>query len=438
MELLVANPRGFCAGVDRAIAVVDDLLEIADGPVYVRHAIVHNREVVRRLSARGARFVEDTRDVPHGAVMVLSAHGAAPFVHEEARARNLTVIDATCPLVTRVQLEVMRQSADGNSVIIIGHRGHVEVDGIAGNFKGKGVLRIVENEEEASVVQVPDPDAVGYVTQTTLAVSHAERIVQVLQRRFPNLIAPRGDTICYATQNRQDAVRTLAAQSDVIFVIGAPHSSNSNRMAEVAREAGCRAYLIEMAGEIGPERLSGVTRIGLTSGASAPEQLVQEAIGTLRRQYPGLVVRDFGVAERLRFKPPASLAMLRRDTTMDDAKTSRREPMRLDGLKDVLDAAADLATQVRETAIAGARVGERELAMLIGVTEETRDRTFSEQILKEARAVEIVAPLRGSAHRAVDLAFDGLGIGVRVTAQTLDRFLSAPRRGEPKVSATPA
>ncbi len=314
MNLWLANPRGFCAGVDRAVKIVEELIALEGAPIYVRHEIVHNRHVVDALSARGAVFVDDLDQVPAGALVVVSAHGAAPQVHAHARAAGLRLFDATCPLVTKVHLEVIRHARDGRAVIVIGHRDHVEVIGTVGHYDnphGDGI-HVVENEDEARTVQVPRPDHIAYVTQTTLAVETSAHVVAALRARFPALIAPRRDDICYATQNRQDAVRRLAARCSHVYVLGAPHSSNSVRLVEVAREAGAQALLIERADAIDPAWLAGVRHLGLTSSASAPECLVDEVIARLKVLVPALSVHEIGIPEQVVFKLPASVLDLRR------------------------------------------------------------------------------------------------------------------------------
>lgn len=314
MNLWLANPRGFCAGVDRAVRIVEELIALVGAPVYVRHEIVHNHHVVERLRDAGALFVDDLSEVPRGAVAVVSAHGAAPAVHAQARALGLRAFDATCPLVSKVHLEVMRQARAGRRVIVIGHRQHVEVIGTVGHYdnpEGDGIV-VVENEDEARRVRVPRPEQVAYVTQTTLAVETSARIVAVLRERFPALIAPHHDDICYATQNRQDAVRHLSARCSHVYVLGAPHSSNSVRLVEVARESGSAAQLIESAQDIDAEWFTGARHLGLTSSASAPECLVEEVLARLRSLVPVLAVREIGVPEQVVFKLPATLTELRR------------------------------------------------------------------------------------------------------------------------------
>jgi 4-hydroxy-3-methylbut-2-enyl diphosphate reductase len=313
MHVFLANPRGFCAGVERAVNIVDELLDLAGPPIYVRHAIVHNHHVVERLERRGAVFVDDLDDIPEGAVAVMSAHGVSRSVLDQAQKRTLRVIDATCPLVSKVQLEVFRQTSKGRTVIVIGHRGHVEVEGLCGHrHPGFGGVVVIETREEAETVEVPDPDAVAYVTQTTLAVDSTRAIVDVLRRRFPALAGPHGSTICYATQNRQDAVRQLALRCQVIVVIGAPHSSNSRRLTEVAEESGASAVLIEGAAELRQQMFAGTRHVGVTSSASAPEDLVAEVIAWLREHLPVAKVYEIGEAETVSFRPPAEMRQLKR------------------------------------------------------------------------------------------------------------------------------
>ncbi|MDB5671599.1 MAG: ispH [Alphaproteobacteria bacterium] len=313
MHVFLANPRGFCAGVDRAVSIVDELLDTVDQPIYVRHAIVHNHFVVEQLERRGAIFVEDVDEIPEGSIAVMSAHGVSRAVLERARERTLRVIDATCPLVSKVQLEVLRQTGKGRTVIVIGHRGHVEVDGLVGHRDpSRGGVVVIETREEAETVEVPRPDAVAYVTQTTLAVEATREIVDVLRRRFPALAEPHGSTICYATQNRQDAVIQLARRCQVIVVIGAPHSSNSRRLVEVAEETGARGVLIERASDLTTELFASARHVGVTSSASAPETLIEEVVAWLTEHLPVAKVYDIGERETISFRPPASLRALQR------------------------------------------------------------------------------------------------------------------------------
>jgi 4-hydroxy-3-methylbut-2-en-1-yl diphosphate reductase len=309
MRLVLANPRGFCAGVDRAIAVVEDLLERSTEPVFVRHEIVHNRVVVDGLRARGAVFVETLDEIPDGAVAVISAHGAPPEVFREGARRGLRLIDATCPLVSKVHLEVMRHARHGRAVVVIGHRAHVEVRGIVGYYQWPdgGGIHVVENAEEARNLTVPIPDRIGYVTQTTLALDETRRVIEVLKTRFPHLVAPHSQDICYATQNRQDAVRHLAKTCELILVIGAPHSSNSLRLCEVAQDAGVPDRLVQYPADIDAEWLAGRSVVGLTSSASAPEHLIAEAIARIKSFYPNLEVEEFGEAEQVKFRLPPEL-----------------------------------------------------------------------------------------------------------------------------------
>jgi 4-hydroxy-3-methylbut-2-enyl diphosphate reductase len=279
-EILVASPHGFCAGVSYAIEIVDLVLERYGPPVYVRHEIVHNRHVVDDLRARGAVFVDELADVPEGGLVIFSAHGVAPSVREEAARRHLRVIDATCPLVTKVHVEALRYARAGYEILVIGHRGHVEVVGTLGHAPES--MQLVETVADVERVQLRDPQRVAVVTQTTLSVDDTRDIVEAIRRRFPSVRLPAKDDICYATQNRQMAVKEVARQSDLVLVIGSPTSSNANRLVEVARNAGARARLIEHGGAIDPAWLAGVRAVGLTAGASTPEALVQEAIARLR------------------------------------------------------------------------------------------------------------------------------------------------------------
>jgi len=279
MEILLAKPRGFCAGVDRAIEIVKIALEAFDPPVYVRHEIVHNRHVVDGLRELGARFVDDLADVPPGGVVIFSAHGVSPAVRAEARERGLRTIDATCPLVTKVHLEALRYAREGTGIVLIGHPGHVEVEGTMGEVPGG--IWLVSTPEEVEGLVLPDPDRVVYLTQTTLSVDDTQAVVDALRRRFPNIRGPRKDDICYATTNRQNAVKAIAREAGVILVVGAPESSNSNRLVEVARALGVPSYLVESAGDIDPAWVKGARCVGLTAGASAPEKLVSDVIGRL-------------------------------------------------------------------------------------------------------------------------------------------------------------
>jgi 4-hydroxy-3-methylbut-2-enyl diphosphate reductase len=312
MNLWLANPRGFCAGVERAVKIVEELITLVDEPVYIRHEIVHNRAVVDGLKARGARFVERIDEVPRDGLVVISAHGAGPDVFHEAQAAGLRLFDATCPLVSKVHLEVLAHARAGRSVLVIGHRGHVEVVGTLGWYDAPADgIQVVADEREAREVQVRDPASVAYVTQTTLEVESANRVIAVLRERFPAIVKPHHDDICYATQNRQDAVRDLCRHCDRVLVLGAPHSSNSLRMVEVAQESGVDARLIESAAELQASWFEGATDVGLTSSASAPEHLVAAAVERIRALVADVRVRELGEPEHLVFKLPVPLLDLR-------------------------------------------------------------------------------------------------------------------------------
>jgi 4-hydroxy-3-methylbut-2-en-1-yl diphosphate reductase len=276
MRILLAAPRGYCAGVERAVEAVEHALVTHGAPVYVRKQIVHNAHVVRDLEAKGAVFVEDEADVPQGSVLVLSAHGVAPEVYEGARERNLVVLDATCPLVTKVHLEARRFAAEDRAIVLIGHAGHEEVVGTTGQAPGRTLL--VQSVEDARELQVGDPRNLSYLTQTTLSVDETNQIIGVLRERFPAIQGPPREDICYATQNRQDAVKEVARRADVVLVIGSENSSNSKRLAEVARELGTPAYLVDDEREVDPAWLEGAEVVGLTSGASAPDWLVDRML----------------------------------------------------------------------------------------------------------------------------------------------------------------
>ena len=306
-EILLAKPRGFCAGVDRAIAIVERALEQHGAPIYVRHEIVHNKFVVEDLRSKGAVFVEELDEVPRGATVIFSAHGVSLDVRREAEARGLRVFDATCPLVTKVHVEVSRMREQGREVIMIGHEGHPEAEGTMG--QSAGGMHLVETEEDVARLEVADPTKLAYVTQTTLSIDDCARIVAALKARFPGIVGPKKDDICYATQNRQDAVKTLARQCDVVLVVGSPNSSNSNRLREVAQNEGVRAYMVDNAGELRPEWLEGRSRVGITAGASAPEVLVQEVIARIRELGAVTVRRMEGVEETVKFPLPKGLRL---------------------------------------------------------------------------------------------------------------------------------
>jgi 4-hydroxy-3-methylbut-2-enyl diphosphate reductase len=298
-KVLLAAPRGYCAGVDRAVEAVEEALTRHGAPVYVRKQIVHNLHVVRDLEAKGAVFVEAETDVPEGAVVVLSAHGVAPSVYEAARARHLVVLDATCPLVTKVHLEARRFAADDRTILLIGHAGHEEVIGTTGQAPSRTIL--VQSVEDARTIQVPDPDGLSYLTQTTLSVDETNEILAVLRERFPMIQGPPREDICYATQNRQDAVKEIARRADVVLVIGSDNSSNSNRLAEVARELGTPAYLVDDETEVDPAWLEGREVVGVTSGASAPDWLVDRMLGFLAERGASEVEEVTVTQESLRF-----------------------------------------------------------------------------------------------------------------------------------------
>ena len=308
--ILLAAPRGFCAGVDRAIKIVELALDACGPPVYVRHAIVHNTHVVAELEAKGAIFVEDTDEVPEGGLIVFSAHGVPPQVRQRARELGLEMLDATCPLVTKVHYEARNYAEQGYDIVLVGHAGHQEVVGTMGH--APDAIHLVETPEDVASIEVRDPDRVAYISQTTLSVDDANRVISALKQRFPNARGPRGDDICYATQNRQDATRVLAARADVVLVVGSATSSNSKRMVEVALDHGARAaYLIDDADAIDPAWLAGADMIGLTSGASAPELLVDGVIATLQALPRGATVETLDVVdEQMHFALPAALHRL--------------------------------------------------------------------------------------------------------------------------------
>lgn len=305
MEVLLATPRGFCAGVERAIEIVERALAQFGAPIYVRHEVVHNRFVVEGLRAKGAIFIEELADVPAGNTVIFSAHGVSQAVRSEAEARGLRVFDATCPLVTKVHLEVARMRDQGRELIMIGHKGHPEVEGTMGQVNDG--IYLVESAEDVAALQVTKPDMLAYVTQTTLSVDDAGAIVAALRARFPSIVGPKKDDICYATQNRQDAVKFMAPQSDLVLVVGSPNSSNSNRLREVAELLNVPAYLVDNAEAIDPAWISGKQRIGVTAGASAPEVLVDSVIARLKALGAGSVRHLEGVPEKITFPLPKEL-----------------------------------------------------------------------------------------------------------------------------------
>ena len=305
MEVLLANPRGFCAGVERAIGIVERSLELYGAPIYVRHEVVHNKFVVEDLRRKGAVFVEELAEVPAGSTVIFSAHGVSKAVREEADARGLKVYDATCPLVTKVHVEVGKMRDSGREIIMIGHKGHPEVEGTMG--QAAGGMHLVETVADVASLSVRDPASLAYVTQTTLSVDDAAHIVAALRQRFPQIIGPKKDDICYATQNRQDAIKFMAPQSDVVIVVGSPNSSNSNRLREVAQNMGVKAHMVDNAGELRVEWLVGAKRIGVSAGASAPEVLVKEVIDKLRELGAKRVVQLDGISENVTFPLPKGL-----------------------------------------------------------------------------------------------------------------------------------
>jgi len=306
MEVLLANPRGFCAGVDRAIEVVERALVLHGAPIYVRHEVVHNKFVVADLRSKGAIFVEDLDDVPQGATVIFSAHGVSQAVRRDAEARGLKVFDATCPLVTKVHVEVARMREQGREIVMIGHRGHPEVEGTMG--QSPVGMHLVEKPEDVARLQVEDPNNLAFVTQTTLSVDDAQQTINALRARFPQIVGPKKDDICYATQNRQDAVKVLARQCQVVIVVGSPNSSNSTRLREVAENQGVPAYMVDNEKELNPEWLTGKSVIGVTAGASAPEVLVQQVVERLRRLGADRVKPIHGIQENVTFPLPKGLS----------------------------------------------------------------------------------------------------------------------------------
>lgn len=315
MDVLLANPRGFCAGVDRAIDIVNRALELFGAPIYVRHEVVHNKFVVEDLRSRGAIFVDELEEVPDDSIVIFSAHGVSQAVRREAARRRLKVFDATCPLVTKVHIEVARYSAAGRECILIGHRGHPEVEGTMGQYDGTagGSIYLVEDEQQVDSLVVRDQDKLSYVTQTTLSMDDTARVIDALRRRFPKIEGPRKDDICYATQNRQDAVKQLAARCDLVLVVGSPNSSNSNRLRELAERMGAAAYLLDGAADIDPAWLRGKTRIGVTAGASAPEVLVREVLDGLRELGASIPIELEGRPENVTFSLPRELRIKARN-----------------------------------------------------------------------------------------------------------------------------
>lgn len=308
-EIILANPRGFCAGVERAIAIVEEVLARFPSPIYVRHEVVHNRTVVEGLRQKGAVFIEDLADVPDGAVLIFSAHGVSKAVREEAKKRHFKIFDATCPLVTKVHVEVSKMSQKKKRIIMIGHAGHPEVEGTMGQSEEAEGMVLVEKIEDINALPIASTESVGYVTQTTLSLDDTQTMIQALQKKFPAIEAPKKEDICYATQNRQEAIHALAEECDLILVIGSPNSSNSNRLREVAHKAGCEAYLLDSADDLDPKVVIGKKRIGVSAGASAPELLVQALINRLKSLGGNTVqVRpETFVDEGMHFPLPVSL-----------------------------------------------------------------------------------------------------------------------------------
>lgn len=309
MQIKLANPRGFCAGVDRAIDIVNRALDVFGAPIYVRHEVVHNKFVVETLRERGAIFVDELDDVPDNVIVIFSAHGVSQAVRLEAEARGLRVFDATCPLVTKVHLEVTKYSQEGWECILIGHAGHPEVEGTMGQYVGTqgGAIYLVENEQDVAKLVVQNPNKLAYVTQTTLSMDDTARVIASLREKFPNIEGPRKDDICYATQNRQDAVKQLALESDVVLVVGSPNSSNSNRLRELAERCGTHAYLIDGPEDIDPSWFDKAKHIGITAGASAPEVLVQSVISGLQKLGAEPPQELAGRAENVSFSLPKEL-----------------------------------------------------------------------------------------------------------------------------------
>ena len=309
MQIYLANPRGFCAGVDRAIAIVNEALARFEPPIYVRHEVVHNKFVVSDLANRGAVFVEELDEVPDGAIVIFSAHGVSKAVEEEAERRDLTVFDATCPLVTKVHIEVSKFAREGMDAVLIGHAGHPEVEGTMGRFNRQygGRIHLVEGEADVAKLEVRDPSKLAFVTQTTLSMDDTAVVIDALRSKFPDIQGPRKDDICYATQNRQDAVKDLASRCEVVLVVGSPNSSNSNRLRELAERMACRAYLIDNAGEMEQAWFDGVESVGVTAGASAPEVLIQDVLRQIQAWGGQLPNELDGIEENVTFSLPKAL-----------------------------------------------------------------------------------------------------------------------------------
>ena len=310
MNILLANPRGFCAGVDRAIDIVERALELLGSPIYVRHEVVHNRFVVESLKKRGAIFVDELDEVPNDSTVIFSAHGVSKAVEDEAKRRQLNVFDATCPLVTKVHMEVVSNAKMGRNVILIGHKGHPEVEGTMGRYQQRQAdvnISLVESPQDVESLSISSRHALSYVTQTTLSMDDTESIIDALRNKFPAISGPKKSDICYATQNRQDAVKDLASRSDLVLVVGSPNSPNSKRLREITEKHGKPAYLIDGAEDIDPTWLSGVNNVGVTAGASAPEELVQSVIDQLKQWGGKTVTESHGIQEKVTFSLPKAL-----------------------------------------------------------------------------------------------------------------------------------
>jgi 4-hydroxy-3-methylbut-2-enyl diphosphate reductase len=309
MKAILANPRGFCAGVDRAIDIVDRAIELLGAPIYVRNEVVHNRYVVNKLRKKGAIFVKELDEVPDNSTVIFSAHGVSRSVHRQAKQRGLKVFDATCPLVTKVHMEVLRHSKEGREVVLIGHKGHPEVIGTMGQYDTScdGKIYRVDSLQEVKELPINNPEKLAFVTQTTLSVDDSIIIIKALTQRFPQIIGPKKDDICYATQNRQDALKNLVDDCDLVLVVGSPNSSNSNRLREIAEKRDIPAYLIDGADDINPKWLEGKSRIGLTAGASAPEILVERVTDRLRKMGVTITTDDRGIRENVTFVLPKEL-----------------------------------------------------------------------------------------------------------------------------------
>ncbi|MGI2178265.1 4-hydroxy-3-methylbut-2-enyl diphosphate reductase [Shewanella frigidimarina] len=308
MSILLANPRGFCAGVDRAISIVERALELFEPPIYVRHEVVHNRYVVENLKQRGALFIDELDQVPDNSIVIFSAHGVSQAVRKEAKNRGLKVFDATCPLVTKVHLQVTRASRKGIECILIGHEGHPEVEGTMGQYDNpKGGVYLIESPEDVNNLQVNNPENLCFVTQTTLSVDDTLDIITALQKRFPSIEGPRKDDICYATQNRQDAVRSMSSEVDLLIVVGSKNSSNSNRLRELAEKTGTQSYLVDTAADVEAVWFDGVKKVAVTAGASAPEVLVQQVVNAIAKLAPSIITEVEGRKEDTVFAVPAEL-----------------------------------------------------------------------------------------------------------------------------------